>query len=311
MEDMEPVLMDIDLSSHLPLVARGKVRQVFAIDDSTLLFVATDRISAYDVVLENGIPSKGALLTLLSAHWFSLLKTWLPTLRTHFLTLDLPIQLRLSGRTHQLRNRSMQVRRLKVFPIESIVRGYVTGSAWVEYQKTGTIHGMRVAPGLRESEKLEKPLWTPSTKAEMGAKDENISPERAAEIVGPEYAQRIEVLSLEIYGKARDYAAERGIIIADTKFEFALDEADGSVVLVDEVLTPDSSRFWPAAKYEVGRSQNSLDKQYLRDYLTREGLKGKEAVTIPEDVVRRTADGYREAYERLVGEKWAGAQADS
>ncbi len=190
----------------------------------------------------------------------------------------------------------MQVRRLTIFPIESIVRGYITGSAWTEYQKSGTVHGITMPPGLRESQQLEKPLWTPSTKAEAGAKDENITPEQAAQIVGPDYARTIEALSLEIYSKARDYAAERGIIIADTKFEFGLDAeaADDaeSVVLVDEVLTPDSSRFWPAARYEVGRSQESLDKQFLRDWLTGQGLKGKEGVTMTEEVVRRTAEGY-------------------
>jgi phosphoribosylaminoimidazole-succinocarboxamide synthase len=218
----------------------------------------------------------------------------------------------------------MQVRKLKVFPLESIVRGYITGSAWAEYRKAGTVHGMIVKKGLKEGEKLEKPLWTPSTKAEVGEKDENISPEQgeltsgslsqacgslmcaAANIVGQEYADRIASLSLQIYTVARDYAAERGIIIADTKFEFALDEnvAPPVVVLVDEVLTPDSSRFWNAAKYEVGRPQDSFDKQHLRDWLIMNGLKGEQGVEIPAEVVERTRVEYVDAYERLTGKKW-------
>ncbi|KAI9701703.1 MAG: Bifunctional purine biosynthetic protein ade1 [Bogoriella megaspora] len=208
----------------------------------------------------------------------------------------------------QLRHRSMQVRRLKIFPIESIVRGYITGSAWKEYSEKGTVHGIDVqsqdGQKLKESEKFERPLWTPSTKAEQGEKDENIHPTKAAEIIGTKYAEKIEALSLEIYTKARDYALERGIIIADTKFEFGLDEQTDEVVLVDEVLTPDSSRFWPADKYEIGRSQPSFDKQYLRDWLTSNGLKGKEGVEIPADVVEKTALKYREAFEKLTGKIW-------
>lgn len=196
----------------------------------------------------------------------------------------------------------MQVRRLKIFPIESIVRGYITGSAWREYVKKGTVHGMEMPKGLRESEKLEKALWTPSTKAEAGAKDENISPGKGAEIVGKNYADQIASLSLQLYNSAASYALERRILIADTKFEFGLDETTSppSVVLVDEVLTPDSSRFWDAEKYEVGRGQDSLDKQVLRDWLVREGLKGREGVEMPEEVVLRTRKGYEEAAERLM-----------
>ena len=196
----------------------------------------------------------------------------------------------------------MQVRRLKILPIESIVRGYITGSAWSEYSKEGTVHGLSMPKGLRESEKLETPLWTPSTKAEAGAKDENISPEKAAEIVGKNYADQIASLSLQLYCAATSYAIERGIIIADTKFEFGLDETTSppSVVLVDEVLTPDSSRFWDAEKYEIGRGQDSLDKQVLRDWLVREALKGKEGVEMPQEVVERTWKGYEEAAGRLM-----------
>ncbi|EON63626.1 phosphoribosylaminoimidazole-succinocarboxamide synthase [Coniosporium apollinis CBS 100218] len=298
------VLTSTDLTPYFPLLASGKVRDVYTLSPTILLFVATDRISAYDVVLANGIPGKGRLLTQMSAHWFSVLPPLVPSLRTHFLSMSLPAVLEENKElVEAYRGRSMQVRKLKVFPIESIVRGYITGSAWAEYEKKGTVHGMRMREGLRESEMLETPIWTPSTKAQEGH-DENISPEKAAEIIGQDYADQIRDLSLRIYSAARDYALERGIIIADTKFEFALDESTSphSVVLVDEVLTPDSSRFWDKEKYEVGRPQDSLDKQYLRDWLTENKLKGKESVEMPREVAERTARGYREAYERLTGE---------
>jgi phosphoribosylaminoimidazole-succinocarboxamide synthase len=305
MVEANEAITTIKLSNY-KLLASGKVRNLYEINPSTLLFVATDRISAYDVVLSNGVPSKGALLTQLSAFWFSLFSQKLPHVKTHFITLDLPTEITQPDEVRQLQGRSMQVRRLEVFPLESIVRGYITGSAWSEYKKSGTVHGIKMPEGLQESQKLETPIWTPSTKAEQGEKDENISPEKAAEIVGKDYAAQIEKLSLEIYTAARDYAAERGIIIADTKFEFALDRSTSppAVVLIDEVLTPDSSRFWDAAKYEVGRSQDSLDKQYLRDWLTSHGLKGKQGAVMPEDVVDRTKKGYVEAYQRLTGKKW-------
>ncbi|KAI9689181.1 MAG: Bifunctional purine biosynthetic protein ade1 [Bathelium mastoideum] len=207
----------------------------------------------------------------------------------------------------------MQVRRLKVLPIESIVRGYITGSAWSEYCKNGTVHGMPVQGNegslLKESDRFPKPLWTPSTKAEAGGKDENIHPDQASELIGPKYAKRVEELSLEIYTTARDYAIERGIIIADTKFEFGVDEETDEIVLVDEVLTPDSSRFWPADKYKPGQTQSSFDKQYLRDWLTANGLKGKAGVDMPQDVKDKTAAKYREAFERLVGREWEVASA--
>jgi len=198
----------------------------------------------------------------------------------------------------------MQVRRLKVLPIESIVRGFIAGSAWAEYHKTGTVNGMSMPTGLRESERLKEPIWTPSTKADVGQHDENISPNKAAEIIGPAYAEKVKQLSLKIYGIAREYAEQRGIIIADTKFEFAVDEVTDEVVLVDEVLTPDSSRFWDREKYGVGRGQESLDKQFLRDWLTKEGLKGKEGIDMTDEVVHRTRDGYVKAFEMLTGRKW-------
>lgn len=204
----------------------------------------------------------------------------------------------------------MQVRRLQVFPVESIVRGYITGSGWAEYKKSGTVCGIPLAAGLKEGQKLEKPLWTPSTKAELGDKDENISPAEAAELVGQEFAKEIERQSLEIYSTAAQKAEEVGIILADTKFEFGLDKDNGNkVILIDEVLTPDSSRFWPKETWEenLGRAQPSFDKQFLRDWLTANGLKGKENVTIPDDVAQKTAEKYQEAYQKLTGEKWKGS----
>ncbi|KAE9372958.1 phosphoribosylaminoimidazole-succinocarboxamide synthase-like protein [Stipitochalara longipes BDJ] len=302
----DPIVTKTSLEG-LPKIAEGKVRDLYEIDSKTLLFVASDRISAYDVIMENGVPSKGKLLTLLSAHWFKLLPTLIPDIRTHFMTLELPPAIPQSEHT-KLQNRSMQVRRLKIFPIEAIVRGYITGSAWKEYQRSGTVHKMPIVPDLKESEAFPQgAIYTPSTKAEAGHNDENISIAEAADIVGLKYAQKIEDLALKLYTTARDYAAERGIIIADSKFEFGLDVETDEVVLVDEVLTPDSSRFWPVDKYEIGREQMSYDKQYLRDWLTGEGLKGKQGVKMPQEVADKTAEKYREAFEKLTGQKWVDA----
>lgn len=304
----DTVLTSLSIES-LPKLAEGKVRTLYEVDPKTLLFVASDRISAYDVIMGNGVPSKGPLLTLLSVHWFSILPKLIPELRTHFLTLALPSSIP-SSQQATLINRSMQVRKLKIFPIEAIVRGYVTGSAWKEYQRTTTIHGLPMPLGLLECQKLPKPIYTPSTKAEAGQNDQNIHPSEAAKLVGEKYAQRIEDLALKLYTTARDYADERGIIIADTKFEFGLDEGTDEIVLVDEVLTPDSSRFWPKDKYEVGRDQESYDKQYLRNWLTKDGLKGKEGVSMPEEIVEGTSAKYREAFEKLTGKTWKGAVAE-
>ncbi|PYH80779.1 SAICAR synthetase [Aspergillus uvarum CBS 121591] len=290
-----------DLQGVLPLIARGKVRDLYEVDSKTLLFIATDRISAYDVIMQNGIPNKGILLTLCTRKWFEILTTALPSLRTHFLTLDLPPQIPAALRP-TLQNRSMQVRKLRILPIEAIVRGYITGSAWKEYQTQGTVHGLAVPAGLRESEAFPGgPIYTPSTKAELGAHDENIHPDRAVEIVGEPYASTIASLSVQLYKIAHEYALTRGVIIADTKFEFGVDEETGEVVLADEVLTPDSSRFWPKDSYEVGRGQASFDKQFLRDWLVKEGLKGKEGVAMSEEVVQQTSEKYREAWERITG----------
>ncbi|GIZ38071.1 hypothetical protein CKM354_000149700 [Cercospora kikuchii] len=303
MSSAEVVTTIDEKSVGLKKIASGKVREIFEVDEQTLLFVATDRISAYDVILTNGVPNKGALLTQLSAHWFSLTSKHFPELKTHLKSTSLPTSVP-SNLAPQLEKRSMQVRRVPVIPLESIVRGYITGSAWSEYKKSGTVHGMPAPAGLQESQKLEKPLWTPSTKAEQGEHDENISKQKAIEIVGEEVAKKVEEASLKIYEMARDYAEERGIIIADTKFEFGLDPETKEIVLIDEVLTPDSSRFWPKDKYEVGKGQSSYDKQYLRDWLTNSGLKGKDGVSMTEEVAKETASKYREAYEKITGEKW-------
>ena len=221
-------------------------------------------------------------------------------MKTHFISSDLPAAI---SSQSELKDRSMQVRRLRILPIESIVRGYITGSGWSEYTKSGTVNGIKLPAGLVEGQKLPEPLWTPSTKAEVGGKDENISPEKARETIGDEkIAKKVEDLSLAIYSAAASRAEEVGIILADTKFEFGVDEK-GEVVLVDEVLTPDSSRFWPKETWEknLGKAQPSFDKQFLRDWLTSNGLKGKEGVEIPADVVERTAAKYQEACEKLTG----------
>ena len=300
----ETIVIQSDLEGTLPLMARGKVRDLYGLDSNSLLFVATDRISAFDVVMKNGVEDKGALLTQLSIFWFNHLSTAIPSLRTHFISSDIPMGVP-EKYFSQLDGRVMQVRKLKIFPIEAIVRGYITGGAWKEYQTSGTVHGIKIQPGLQESEAFPGgAIYTPSTKAEAGQHDENIHPDEASKLVGEKYDKPIAALALKLYNTACAYALERGIIIADTKFEFGLDEESDEIVLVDEVLTPDSSRFWPAASYKVGQSQDSFDKQTLRDWLVSNGLKGKEGTEMPEDVVQNTRAKYQEAYEKLVGKKW-------
>ncbi|CAN3369590.1 phosphoribosylaminoimidazole-succinocarboxamide synthase [Diutina catenulata] len=292
-----------DLHGALPLIARGKVRDIYQVDDNTLLFVATDRISAYDVIMTNGIPNKGKILTKLSEYWFSVLP-----FPNHLASSSDEVMSKLPESVQQyadqLEGRSLLVRKLRLVPLEVIVRGYITGSAWKEYQEKGTIHGQKMPAGLQESEAFPHPIFTPSTKAEQGEHDENISRDQAAEIVGAELCDKLASAAVDLYSQAADLAKKNGIIIADTKFEFGLDD-NGELVLVDEVLTPDSSRFWSGAEYKVGQGQDSYDKQYLRDWLTREGLKGKEGVAMTPEIAEASKQKYVEAYEAITGKKWA------
>jgi phosphoribosylaminoimidazole-succinocarboxamide synthase len=284
------------LQSEIPgvPVRRGKVRDVYDLGD-TLLFVATDRISAFDYILPNGIPRKGEVLTRLSRFWFDLLNV-----PCHFLSDD-PSAAALPPGTNieSLRGRSMVVRKTEVIPIECVARGYLSGSGWKEYQRTGTVCGIPLPAGLKESSRLPEPIFTPATKAESGH-DENISFEQTAAIIGLPLAEQLRQLTLEIYSSGCQYASSRGIIIADTKFEFGL--RDGQVLLIDEVMTPDSSRFWPADDWQPGRGQASFDKQFVRDWLERSGWdKNSPPPVLPEDVVHRTAERYIEAWTRLTG----------
>ena len=282
----------------LKLINRGKVRDIYDLGDS-LLFVATDRLSAFDVVMPNGIPNKGKVLTQISLFWFEYL-TGIPN---HIITTDLSTIEVLKPYVKDLQDRSIVVKKAKVLPVECIVRGYLVGSGWKDYQKTGEVSGLKLRDGYKLASKLDEPLFTPSTKAEIGEHDEAISYEGVANIIGEEYAKTIRDMALDIYTRARDYAESRGIILADTKFEFGT--IDGMVTLVDEVLTPDSSRFWPKASYVEGTSPVSLDKQYVRDYLeTLDWNKQAPGPVLPEEVVSKTAAKYIEAYEVLTGKKW-------
>lgn len=309
---MAEQVLTIDIKS-LPKVASGKVRDLYDLSPDTMLFVSSDRTSAYDVIMDNGVPGRGTILTLISAFWFRLLTTKIPTLQTHFLTLHPPAGAILTpDELALIRGRSMQVRKLKIFPVEAIVRGYLAGSAWAEYAVQGTVHGLPMPAGLKQCARLPQgAIYTPSTKAEYGAHDENISPAKAAEIIGnPAHAARIEELALAVFEAGAAHARERGILIADTKFEFGLDEETGEVVLVDECLTPDSSRMWPADKYEEGRDQESFDKQIIRNWLTKEGLKGKQGVSLPEEVRQATLGRYKDVFQRLTGKTLEETLAD-
>jgi phosphoribosylaminoimidazole-succinocarboxamide synthase len=280
------------------LVRRGKVRDVYALDEERLLIVATDRISAFDCILPTQIARKGEVLTALSRFWFAQLAH---LTKNHLLTTrieDAPEGVRLHA--DALRGRSMIVRRTEVFPVECVVRGYLAGSGWKDYQRTGEICGHKLPPHLPESAQLPEPIFTPATKAESGH-DENISEARMREIVGAETTERLRATSLALYAEAETYARARGIIIADTKFEFGLD-ADGRIILIDEALTPDSSRFWPLDKYEPGRAQASFDKQFVRDYLeTLAWDKQPPAPPLPAEVAAATTARYLEAYRLLTG----------
>ncbi len=285
--------------ANLELTKRGKVRDVYAVDDDSLLIVATDRISAFDSVSPTPIERKGEVLTALSRFWFGKLGHIVPN---HLITTEIeamPDALRAHG--DALRGRSMLVKRTEVFPVECVVRGYLSGSGWKDYQRTGEVCGHKLPAGLRDSEQLAAPIFTPATKAETGH-DENISEQQMAEIVGEEVLERLRDASLRLYAEASEYARGRGIIIADTKFEFGRDR-EGRILLIDEVLTPDSSRFWPVESYAVGQSQPSFDKQFVRDYLESiQWDKQPPAPALPPEVARATTARYLEAYELLTGE---------
>ncbi|MFY9980738.1 MAG: phosphoribosylaminoimidazolesuccinocarboxamide synthase [Candidatus Sulfotelmatobacter sp.] len=295
---LDPVILQTDFPD-LQLLTSGKVRDVYQLDKDRLLFVATDRISAFDYVLATGIPNKGRVLTQISLFWFDFLSDIVPN---HLITADVeryPEPLRKYD--DQLRGRSMIVQRAQMFPVECVVRGYISGSAWKEYKASGKVCGIDLPVGLRESEAFPEPIFTPATKATTGH-DENIPFSQMCEIVGAETASHLRDLTLRIYKKAAAYARQRGIIIADTKFEFG--RTAHGITLADEVLTPDSSRFWPADKYEPGRSQESYDKQYVRDYLEQiRWNKQPPAPALPAEVAARTSEKYLDAYFQITGRK--------
>jgi phosphoribosylaminoimidazole-succinocarboxamide synthase len=299
---MEDVLMSSHLISQtefksLTLKGRGKVRDIYDLGDR-LLIVATDRMSAFDVVMPNPIPDKGRILTQLSKFWFDLTREIISNHVISTKVEEYPQECR--AYQEDLRDRSMLVVKTEVLPVECVVRGYLAGSGWEEYQKTGEICGISLPKGLVESSKLEEPIFTPSTKAEQGLHDENISFKKMEEIVGKDLAQRLRAVTVAVYQKARDFAEHRGILIADTKMEFGI--KDGKLILIDELLTPDSSRFWPKDGYRPGGSQKSFDKQFLRDYLLSiKWNKTPPAPELPEDIIKKTREKYLEAYERLVG----------
>ena len=292
--DANHALLETDLPG-VKLVNRGKVRDVYDLGDA-LLFVATDRLSAFDVVMPNGIPRKGEVLTRISLFWFDFLKG----IPNHLISADVASRPELKPYAADLQGRSIIVRKAKIFPVECIVRGYLVGSGWKDYCKTGVVSGIKLRAGYRQADKLDEPLFTPSTKAAVGDHDEAISFDGVAKLIGADKAARIRDLALDIYSRARDYAASRGIIVADTKFEFG--EVDGEIILADEVLTPDSSRFWPAESYRPGANPPSLDKQFVRDYLeSLEWNKQAPGPVIPDEVVKKTADKYLEACRMLTG----------
>lgn len=278
-------------------VKEGKVREIYDIGDS-LILVASDRISAFDVILKNLIVGKGEVLTKMSKFWFDLTKDIVPNHMLSVDTKDMPEFFQ----NEKFEGKSMMCKKLNMLPVECIVRGYITGSGWSSYQKTGEVCGIKLEEGLKESQKLSEPIYTPSTKAEIGDHDENISFEQSIDVIerefpghGREYAEKIKDCTIALYRKCADYALERGIIIADTKFEFGVDE-DGNIVIGDEMLTPDSSRFWPAEGYEAGKSQPSFDKQFVRDWLK---ANPDSDYLLPQDVIDKTISKYQEAFDKL------------
>ncbi len=281
----------------LPRIGKGKVRDIYAVGADKMLILVSDRLSAFDVVLSDPIPDKGRVLNDMANFWFGKLGHVVPN---HLTGIDPETVVRGDDEKAQVRGRSIVVKKLKALPVEAVVRGYIIGSGWKDYQKTGAVCGITLPKGLQQAQKLAEPIFTPATKAESGH-DENISFERMCEIVGQPLAEKIRETSIRLYKEAADFAATRGILIADTKFEFGTDEK-GNLVLIDEVLTADSSRFWPADEYKVGISPPSYDKQYVRDYLeTLDWNKTPPAPKLPADVIARTSAKYREALERLTG----------
>lgn len=281
---------------ELKLLSRGKVRDIYEVESDKLLLVTTDRISAYDVIMPNPIEDKGKILNQITLFWMDMFKDIVPNHLIASKVDDYPEVLH--KYRDQLEGRSVLVKKATPLPIECIVRGYITGSGWKDYLATGQVCGHNLPEGLKESEMLEQPLFTPSTKAELGEHDENISVEKAMEMLGSELLEKVQEVTLSIYRRGRDYAREKGIIIADTKFEFGL--VDGELIIIDEVLTPDSSRFWPVEGYEAGKSQPSFDKQFLRDWLTEIKFnKQPPAPEIPEEIATKTREKYMEAYTLL------------
>lgn len=295
---MSTPLFESQLSS-LELIKRGKVRDIYAVDDQHLLIVATDRLSAFDVVLPTPIPDKGAVLTQMSNFWFDFTQSIIPNHLAHGIALEQILTD--SAEYQEVQRQAVIVKQFQPLPIEAIVRGYLVGSGWKDYQNSGSVCGIALPQDLQLAEKLPAPLYTPSSKAEVGLHDENIDFAATCALIGDELAEQVRDISLEIYTRARNYAAERGIIIADTKFEFGLD-ANNELVLIDEVLTPDSSRFWPVDQYQIGVSPKSFDKQFVRDYLeTLDWNKTPPGPFLPLDIIDNTAAKYKEALKRLTG----------
>lgn len=279
-------------------ISSGKVRDIYEVDENSLMLVVSDRISAYDNIMPQEVPQKGVILNQISAFWFDYVSDIVPN---HIITTrfeEFPEEFR----KEEFRGRSMWVKKLKMLPVECIVRGYITGSGWKDYNKTGEICGIKIPEGMKESEKFAEALFTPSTKAELGDHDENISFEKTVELLGKDLAEKVKATTIAVYNKCADYALSRGIILADTKLEFGLDE-NGELVLGDEVLTPDSSRFWPLDKYETGRGQESFDKQYLRDWLKENGYVDKAPEALLQEVLDMTRAKYMDCYEKIVGRK--------
>ena len=279
-------------------ISSGKVREIYEVDNDKLMIVVSDRISAFDVILPTMVPDKGKVLNKISAFWFDYTKDFV---KNHVISTNIN-EFPEEFKVEEFEGRSMLVKKLNMLPIECIVRGYITGSGWKSYKENGTVCGITLPEGLKESEKLPAPIFTPSTKA-MEGHDENISFEKTVDLIGRELAEKVRDTAIEIYSRCAEYALSKGIIIADTKFEFGLDE-NGNLVLGDEVLTPDSSRFWPADDYEIGRGQKSFDKQYMRDWLKETNWDPENPTLIPDEVINTTRTKYIEAYEKLTGKKF-------